>query len=68
MARQTKDVAFALLIAHQLAGFLVAGVSARSKLDELYCSFYELLASQIAAAVSARAYEEERRPVEVVAR
>ena len=47
--------------AHQLAGFLIAGISARLKLDESYRSFLELLAAQVATAVtSARAYEEER--------
>jgi hypothetical protein len=49
-------------IAHQLAGFLVAGISSRLKVDDSYLSFIELAASQIATAVaSARAYEEERK-------
>ncbi len=51
--------------AQRLAGVLVAGVSARSKLDDLYLSFYALVASQIGAAVSnARAYEEEKERAE----
>lgn len=33
-------------VAHHLAGILVAGVSVRLKLDDLYCSFYELIAGQ----------------------
>src|SRR5262249_1954273 len=49
-------------MAHRLAGILVAGVSARLRLDELYRSFFELVAAQIATAVAnARAYEEECR-------
>jgi PAS domain S-box-containing protein len=55
-------------IAHRLAGFLVAGVSVRSKLDQLYRSFYELVGSQIATAIAnARAYEEERKRAEALA-
>src|SRR5262249_47344388 len=54
--------------AHQVAGFLIAGVSSRLKLDESYRGFYELLASQIATAVAnARAYEEERKRAEALA-
>jgi PAS domain S-box-containing protein len=50
------------------AGVLVAGVSARLELDELYSSFYELVAAQIATTVAnARAYEEERRRAEALA-
>ena len=46
----------------RLAGFLVAGASARRPLDEHYRGFLDLLASQIATAVgNAVAYEEERR-------
>ncbi|HEX6800562.1 MAG TPA: ATP-binding protein [Ktedonobacterales bacterium] len=55
-------------IAHQLAGLLVAGVSARLRLDDGYAGFYELVSSQIATAIAnARAYEEERRRVETLA-
>jgi PAS domain S-box-containing protein len=48
-------------IAHQLAGFMVAGVSARLKFDDGYRNFLELLSTQVSTMVaSARAYEEER--------
>ena len=54
--------------ADELAGFLVAGVSARLRLDDLYRAFYELVAGQIAIAITnARAYEEERRRAEKLA-
>jgi len=44
------------------AGFLIAGVSPLRPLDEQYKGFYELLASQIGAALSnARAYEMESK-------
>jgi signal transduction histidine kinase len=50
------------------AGFLVAGVSARLRLDDAYRGFLELAAAQIATAVaSARAYEEEKRRAEALA-
>jgi PAS domain S-box-containing protein len=53
---------------HQIAGVLVAGVSARIALDESYKSFIELAASQISTAIaSAHAYEEERRRAEALA-
>ena len=48
--------------AHQPAGLLVAGVSARLRLDQLYLSFIDLVAAQIATAIAnARSYEEECR-------
>jgi PAS domain S-box-containing protein len=54
-------------IPHQIAGLLFAGVSAHLKLDDLYCSFYELVASQIATAVAnASAYEAERKRAEAL--
>lgn len=54
--------------ADQLAGLLVAGVSARLRLDDLYRTFYKLMADQIALAITnARAYEEERRRAEQLA-
>ncbi len=55
-------------MANQLAGVLIAGVSARQKLDELYRSFYELIAGRIAATIaSAQAYEEERKRADAMA-
>src|SRR5262245_28136259 len=55
-------------LAHQVAGFLVAGVSARLRLDHLYQSFFELVANQIAVTIAnARAYEEERKRAEALA-
>jgi PAS domain S-box-containing protein len=54
--------------ADHLAGFLVTGVSARLRLDDLYRTFFELIAAQIATSVAnARAYEEERRRAEALA-
>lgn len=44
-----------------LAGFLIAGISPRRPFDDSYRGFLELVAGQIATAVSnARAYEEEK--------
>ena len=55
-------------IAHQLAGLLVGGISARLRFDELYRSFLELVTTQIATAIAnARAYEEERKRAEALA-
>ena len=54
--------------AHDLAGVLIAGVSSRLALDQLYRSFFELISTQIATAVAnARAYEEECKRVEALA-
>ena len=54
--------------AHQLAAFMVTGVSPRLSLDESYRSFLELVGTQIATAVAnARAYEEERQRTEALA-
>ena len=54
--------------AHQLAGLLIVGVSARLKFDQLYKDFLELVRTQVAAAIAnARAYEEERRRAEALA-
>ena len=54
--------------AHEMAGLLVAGISARLKFDEQYRSFLELMTTQIATAIAnARAYEEERRRAEALA-
>lgn len=50
------------------AGFLVAGVNPRRRLDEDYRSFFELGAGHIATALTAaRAYEAERRRAEALA-
>ncbi len=47
---------------------LVAGVSSRLKLDEVYRSFYDLLVSALSAGVAnARAYDEERRRAQALA-
>ena len=55
-------------IAHQLAGFFVAGISPRLRFDHLYRSFMELVSAQIATAIAnARAYAEERRRAEALA-
>ena len=54
--------------AHYLAGFLVAGVSARLQLDQQYRDFFDLVSSQIAAAIAnARDYEEEKKRAEALA-
>ncbi len=53
---------------HQSAGLMVAGVSARLRLDEYYRDFFNLVRTQIATAIAnARAYEEERRRAEALA-
>jgi signal transduction histidine kinase len=55
-------------LAHQLSGFLVAGLSSHLLFDGLYRNFLNLAAVQIATAISnARAYEEERRRAEALA-
>lgn len=55
-------------IAHQLVGFLVAGLSARIQFDESYRDFLELLSTQVSTMVAnARAYEEERKRSEALA-
>jgi signal transduction histidine kinase len=49
-------------------GFLIEGVSARIGLDDNYRSFFQLIAAQIATAISnAEAYEQERRRAEALA-
>ncbi len=54
--------------AEELAALLVAGVSPRLRLDELYRSFLDLVAAQIATSIAnARAHEEERRRAEALA-
>jgi signal transduction histidine kinase len=50
------------------AGFLIAGISSRLKLDERYRDFLDLVTSQLGAAIaSATALEEERRRAEALA-
>ena len=54
--------------AHEPAGLLVAGISARLKFDQLYRDFIDLVRTQVATAIAnARVYEEERRQVEALA-
>ena len=53
---------------HEPAGFLVAGVSARLKLDDFYRDFFDLARAHIATAIgNARAYEEEKKRAEALA-
>lgn len=55
-------------MAHQLAGFLVAGLSPRLRFDDLYRSFFELISAQIATGIAtARAYQTERDRAESLA-
>ena len=52
----------------RLIGFLIAGVSPRRAFDDGYGSFLELIASQVASAISnARAYETERERADALA-
>ena len=55
-------------VAHQTAGFLIAGLSSRLQFDEGYQNFLELAATQIATAIAnAQVYEEERKRAEALA-
>ena len=55
-------------IGHQLAGFLVLGLSSRLRFDDRYRDFCELVATQVATAIAnARAHEEERKRAEALA-
>ncbi len=55
-------------IQHQLAGFMVAGLSSRLEFDKGYRDFLELMSTQIATTVAnARAYEEDRKRAETLA-
>jgi PAS domain S-box-containing protein len=66
--RQAVVVPIRSTISRELAGILVAGVSARLELDELYRSFYELVAIQIATAIAnASAHEAEHKRAEALA-
>lgn len=52
----------------ELAGFLAVGLSPRSRLDDKYRAFLELLRMQVASAIAnARAYEAERQRAEALA-
>ena len=54
--------------AGDIRGFLIHGVSSRLALDDNYRAFFQLIAAQIATAISnAEAYEEERRRAEALA-
>jgi PAS domain S-box-containing protein len=66
--RQALVLPIRASIAQRVTGVLIAGVSARLKLDEPYRAFYDLLASQITAMIAnARAYDEERKRAEALA-
>ncbi len=53
---------------HQLAGFMIAGVSSRIHFDDRYRDFLELMSTQIATMIAnARAYEQERKRAEALA-
>jgi signal transduction histidine kinase len=55
-------------VAHQLAGFLVLGVSSRIQFDDRYRGFFDLVASQVATAIAnAKAFEIERKRAEALA-
>lgn len=55
-------------LAHQFAGFMIVGLSPRSRFDDSYQNFLELLSTQIATKIArARAYEEERKRSEALA-
>jgi PAS domain S-box-containing protein len=55
-------------LAHQLAGFMIVGISPNARFDEAYRNFFELMSTQIATTIAnARAYEEERRRSEALA-
>jgi signal transduction histidine kinase len=55
-------------MAHQYAGFLVAGISSRLRFDDAYRGFLELASAQIGTSIAnARAYEMERRRNEALA-
>jgi signal transduction histidine kinase len=55
-------------IQHQLAGFMVAGLSSRLQFDKSYGDFLELMSTQIATTIAnARAYEEEHKRAEALA-
>jgi PAS domain S-box-containing protein len=55
-------------LAHQLAGFMVLGISPRLPFNEGHRNFFELLSTQVATTIAnARAYEEESKKAEALA-
>jgi PAS domain S-box-containing protein len=55
-------------MAHQLAGFMIVGISPLLQFDEGYRNFLELMSTQIATTIAnARAYEEEKKRAEALA-
>ena len=55
-------------IQHQLAGFMIVGLSSRLEFDKSYRDFLELMSTQIATTVAnARAYEEGHKRAEALA-
>ena len=55
-------------VAHQTAGFLIAGLSSRLQFDEGYQNFLDLATTQIATAMAnAQVYEDERKRAEALA-
>ncbi len=57
-----------IVIAGQVSGYVIAGVSSRLLFDEEYRGFFGLIAGQISTAVAnARAYEAERKRAEALA-
>jgi PAS domain S-box-containing protein len=54
-------------LAHQPAGIMVAGVSPRLRLDDLYRSFFDLVATQLAAANAAPIQDATGRSIAAIA-
>ena len=71
-SRGVPDTAIVLPLAAantpEAAGYLVAGINPRLKLDEHYYDFLQLVKAQVASAITnAQSYEEERRRAEALA-
>ncbi|HZT13902.1 MAG TPA: SpoIIE family protein phosphatase [Candidatus Baltobacteraceae bacterium] len=67
-ARRALTIAIPGSGPHEVAGFLVAGVSARLRFTERMADFFRLAASQIGRSIAAaRAYEEARQRAEALA-
>lgn len=61
-------VPIASFIAHQPAGFLLAGISSRLQLDPAYRGFLQLMCGQVSTVIAnARAYQQERQRAEALA-